>query len=111
MLHNWKGNLIAAFLVTATAIPFASPSFANDPFLISERMEGICTTSSPNGGRINIRSGPGKTFRVVGTVASRARINVEGSTQDAEGTFWYEVRVGRINGWVLGSFITCVDGL
>lgn len=109
MLHNWKGNLIAAFLATATTISFASPSFANDPVPTSGPISGICTTGSPNGGRINIRSGPGKNFRVVGTVASRANISVSAFQDDAEGASWYRVRVGRINGWVLSSFIACIS--
>jgi uncharacterized protein YgiM (DUF1202 family) len=109
MLKNRTIDSIATFLVTAMAISFASPSFANDPVPTSGPISGICTTASPNGGRINIRSGAGKNFRVVGTVASRANIDVSAFQNDAEGAVWYRVRVGRINGWILSSFISCIS--
>jgi uncharacterized protein YraI len=110
MLQNRKGNLVAAFLLTAMAISFSTPSFANEGGQSSPSPASvICTTTSPNGGRINIRSGAGKAFRVVGTVASRVRINVEGFQEDAEGAIWQKVRVGRTNGWILASFVNCID--
>lgn len=65
-----------------------------------EAMSGACTISGDN---VNVRSGPGEDFDVVGSVNSGQNMAITGQTQTADGLTWYQVDSG---GWVSADVVT-----
>lgn len=72
-------------------------------------VNGTCTiktsaASTPSGtvkdGPLNVRSGPGTSYKVQTTLEKGAKVNILG-----EKSGWYQVSSGSVTGYVLGSYI------
>ena len=63
---------------------------------------------------LRIRSGPGETHPVSGTLPEGTRVEVvEGPTTDAQGRDWYRIASAAqpgVTGWAAGSYLVDVDG-
>ncbi|MCB8991916.1 MAG: SH3 domain-containing protein, partial [Ardenticatenaceae bacterium] len=56
---------------------------------------------------LNVRSGPGVDFDIVGEYAPQAGdLQITGSGQEVSGSTWVPVTDGRVTGWVNGRFLT-----
>lgn len=68
----------------------------------------LCWTNSAwadtgviKGSVVNIRSGPGTNYQIVGTVYQGTQVTVSQQQGD-----WYKITIGNTTGWVNGSYIT-----
>lgn len=63
------------------------------------------TTRRVTAYRLNFRTGPGTSYRIVGVLRQGMRLTVLGSGRDRLGRTWYRVRIssGRV-GWVAGWY-------
>ncbi len=52
---------------------------------------------------LNIRSGPGPMYSIVGVIPANDRVMVDGCLADAS---WCTVTHGGVTGWSAGSYIT-----
>jgi uncharacterized protein YraI len=68
---------------------------------IPNTLETTCAARSSVANNVNIRSGPGTTYAVIGMLANGATILVTG--QSAAG--WFQVESGEETGWVSGSVV------
>ncbi len=62
----------------------------------------VCSVSSNTGGNVNIRSGPGINYDVVGSLAYGQSLTVTGQTQDG----WYQTTLNGQPVWVSGSVVS-----
>lgn len=51
-------------------------------------------------GRVNLRSGPGTTYRILTTLDDRRAVTVVGKAEATDGRWWLKVTTGRWTGWV-----------
>ncbi|MFN8561866.1 MAG: CARDB domain-containing protein [Anaerolineae bacterium] len=65
-----------------------------------------CTVASATGGSINIRSGPGTQYAVIGNLAAGGSLPVLGQLA---GGGWYQVSINGQTGWAAAS-VTRLDG-
>jgi len=90
-------TLPAAAEATATAVPtspVSTPSAYRVAFVTSDDT-------------LNVRSGPGVDFDIVGELAPQAGgLQITGSGQDVDGSTWVPVTNGSVTGWVNGRFLT-----
>jgi uncharacterized protein YgiM (DUF1202 family) len=104
-----SANRLAIALLTVATTAFAAvPSFArvtpqapatNNTVLLA------ATTCTTTGSSVNVRSGPGKQFRVVGSLPAGASVSLGGVRNDSSGVRWFRVSGGGVRGWVRGDFI------
>lgn len=52
---------------------------------------------------VNLRSGPGVSFDVVGSLANGSEINVIGKQTTSDGFLWYEFVYGSRSAWIYGE--------
>ncbi|MFN8561905.1 MAG: SH3 domain-containing protein [Anaerolineae bacterium] len=64
---------------------------------------GTCMVSSAGGVSINVRSGPGTGYGIVGNLPPGSSAPVLGRLADNS---WYQVNVGGVVGWVSASVVT-----
>ena len=69
--------------------------------------EAICTVASNAGGAVNLRSGNGTQYIIVGSLQPGQSYPVMG--QDAGSSVWYQVNVNGTTGWVAAS-VTRLEG-
>jgi len=62
--------------------------------------EDTVVINTPKGGNVNIRSGAGTTYDVLGTIASKTVCNVI-----ERGKEWTKVRVKGIEGWIVNDYL------
>jgi uncharacterized protein YraI len=77
----------------------STPTNTSNRILIAEY---ICTTY---GGNVNIRSGPGKQFRVIRSIPSGARLGILGVANGRDGVRWFRINARGIVGWVRGDYV------
>ena len=63
------------------------------------------STCTMQGDKVNIRSGPGKNYRVVRKVNSRVSVATYDGTQGSDGFTWRKVNYGGTVGWVRGDYL------
>ncbi|WP_420642230.1 SH3 domain-containing protein [Candidatus Leptofilum sp.] len=100
---------------TATAVP---PTNTPEPTPIPPTPTATVTISSGSAGNfaviyvepndvLNVRSGPGVAFGVVGSIPPTATdVQITGSGQVVSGSTWVPVRHGGLAGWVNSRFLT-----
>lgn len=88
----------ATFLPTLTPTTGATPTFS--PVVINPL--GPCMVASARGLAINVRSGPGLTNNIVGSLPPNGTGFVLGRLADNS---WYQVSVNGVIGWVSGSVV------
>ncbi|MCC6801356.1 MAG: SH3 domain-containing protein [Anaerolineae bacterium] len=71
-----------------------------------EVVAAICTVASTTGGSINVRSGPGTQYTIVGNLAAGTSLPALGQLA---GGSWFQVNVNGDIGWVAAS-VTRLDG-
>ncbi len=62
--------------------------------------EDAVVINTPKGGNVNIRSGAGTTYDVLGTIASKTVCNVI-----ERGKEWTKVKVKGIEGWIVNDYL------
>ncbi len=88
---------------TETPIPALPPLPTNTPAAVATvqpRLDARLTV--PRGDVVNIRSGPGTNFRVVGRLLARQSANIVGRTSDNR---WLQIRLGGSSAWVAASIV------
>jgi uncharacterized protein YraI len=101
-------RLVISLLTTATTAFLATPSFARvtpQPHITNNTnfvAANICTT---RGGNVNVRSGPGQQFRVLGSLASGSFISLGRPQRGRDGVRWFPVNSGGLVGWVRGDYV------
>ena len=85
--------LAAALLLALPGSAFAGP---------------LCRVADPTGTPLNVRTAP--NFKVVGTLANGARVEILQTVTGDDGKAWAfvaDAADGRAHGWVFRSFLDC----
>ena len=89
-----------------TPIATAVPATATPPANTSNQTSYAVIFVEPND-TLNVRSGPGVDFGIVGTVPPTATdIQITGSGQFVSGSTWVPIQRGGLSGWVNSRFLT-----
>lgn len=56
---------------------------------------------------LNVRTGPGTGYAILGSIPSRAPVNVQGCTS---GYGWCQVNYGRLSGWASSRYLAIREG-
>lgn len=74
--------------------------------ILSSNKEIYVTVITTGADRLNVRSGPGSDYGIVGKAPSGARLKVTGSTKQVGSELWWPVRLDDgTEGWVLGTWV------
>lgn len=85
----------------AAALAF-SPALLREASAAFAVGQNVVTTAP-----LNVRSGPGLSYKVVVTLWNGAPVTVTGAAVSANGYTWYPVRTGYgTTGWVAGEFLS-----
>ena len=60
-------------------------------------------TEASAGTDLNVRSGPGPLYSIVGMIPANAKVMVQGCLADAS---WCEIVLGDVKGWSAGNYLT-----
>ncbi len=101
---------ISARSTTPSAISNASENTNLDPSTntIEARVEALAPVSYPNQRvtrDINLRNGPGVSYRIVRVLSQGMIVDVLDATQVVDGGVWVKVRVEGLEGWVNRKFL------
>jgi anionic cell wall polymer biosynthesis LytR-Cps2A-Psr (LCP) family protein/uncharacterized protein YraI len=66
------------------------------------RLAANARVTVPRGDVVNLRSGPGLTFRVIGRLFARQSAQIIGRSADGR---WWQIRAGRSTAWVSSSIV------
>jgi uncharacterized protein YraI len=99
-------NFIVSFAVATVAISTqVLPVFAQvGPGSYSRNVSSTYTCTHSND-IVNIRSGPGKNFRIVRQVYSGVNVYPYDGAQGRDGFTWRKVNVNGSVGWVRGDYL------
>jgi hypothetical protein len=86
--------------VAPTQIPTSAPPPTTGPVLIDPT--GPCQVASARGQSINVRSGPGTNFNIVGQLSPNGTGLVLGRLPDNS---WFQVNVNGVLGWVSATVV------
>lgn len=105
MKKRWKKALVLGLsILMAFRLPLSFPGIGPGLSYGAERPASIIATS------LNVRSAPGTTNAIVGSLAYGTAVTVIGEASAADGSLWYQIRfTGRngasTTGYVLGSYV------
>src|SRR5215212_547956 len=91
-------SLSLILLAVLLGIPFAllSPAVALADLVAGGKAVVITT----EGDRLTVRSGPGRQFPTIGSLAEGTQVAiVEGPQSSADGVVWFKVQGGGLTGW------------
>ncbi|MBQ6632768.1 MAG: SH3 domain-containing protein [Ruminococcus sp.] len=94
MSRRFISFLTAALLCVAVLCAQAAGAFAADQ------------TGKVTADVLNIRSGAGTNYGVVGTVTYGKTVTVTGSAKDGSGNVWYKIKYGSVTGYCSSAYIT-----
>ncbi|HXF64606.1 MAG TPA: SH3 domain-containing protein [Caldilineaceae bacterium] len=94
-LRILSGLLIASLTLSLAAVV--------QPAAISLQAQGQTGVVIAEDSRLNVRSGPGVSFAIVGKLDPGAEVQVLSASDDGG---WYEIRAGEIEGWAAAEFIS-----
>jgi uncharacterized protein YgiM (DUF1202 family) len=61
---------------------------------------------------LNLRSGPGTSYRIVATIPKGTRVNITGAPRRISGVDWYPIIINGIgSGWMSGAYLTATPPL
>lgn len=63
---------------------------------------GACIVASASGGTVNIRSGPGTSYTVMGQISGNSTAPVVGRLSDSS---WYQINPNGLIGWISASVV------
>lgn len=90
---------------TATAVPATNTPIANS----NNQPDNYAVVFVETNDVLNMRSGPGVDFGVVGTLPPNAtNVQITGSGQVVAGSTWVPIQQGGLAGWVNSRFLTQV---
>lgn len=90
---------------TATAVPPTNTPIAGT----SDQQAGYAVVFVEPDDVLNVRSGPGVSFGIVGTIPPNAsNVQITGSGRVVAGSTWVPVQRGGLSGWVNSRFLTQV---
>ena len=101
-LATESGSATCPGLIT-TPEPTATP----EPVIETSVAAASCTVTSNAGGAVNLRSGNGTQYIIVGSLQSGQSYPVMG--QNASNGVWYQVNLNGTTGWVAAS-VTRLEG-
>ena len=84
---NLTGYMMSKFLTTKEPVPVDPPA-------------GASMVYSPNGLKVNLRSGPGTNWAIIDSIAPGTPVTI--LTED---TIWNQVKVGNLVGYMMKSYI------
>ena len=67
---------------------------------------GIVATSSTN---LNVRSGPGKEYETIQSLAKDTVINITGVTKDTNGEDWYRLNINGYVGYCIKTYVNIIE--
>lgn len=70
---------------------------------------GVAMYVLVTGGALNVRSGPGLTYKDIGTVHKGDKLPYQGVTENTDGRDWYLVIYENQNGWVSSKYAKLVE--
>ena len=93
---------------TYTAVPSTTAPIATaTPTIIANNQTNHAVIFVESNDVLNVRSGPGVSFGIVGTLPPNANdVQITGSGQLVSGSTWVLVQRGALSGWVNGRFLT-----
>ena len=94
MSRRFISFLTAALLCVAVLCAQAAGVFAADQ------------TGKVTADVLNIRSGAGTNYGVVGTVTYGKTVTVTGTAKDGSGNVWYKIKYGSVTGYCSSAYIT-----
>ena len=86
-------------VITQTPVTEA-PTQAPEPTTLPEASSQSYATVYTNGGNLNMRSGPGESFSVIGKVPNGATVTITNNYET-----WYYVEYNGQSGWVSGEWL------
>jgi uncharacterized protein YraI len=99
------GYLAGTYLQRLSAT--ATPSRTRTP---SPTVVGTTVRYTTN--NVNLRSGPGTSYRIIATLPKGSRVNITGTPTRVSGTDWYPVIINGVgSGWMSGAFLTLLPPL
>lgn len=96
------GYLAGSYLQRITAT--ATPSRTRTPTATV-----VGTTVRYTTDDVNLRTGPGTSYRKIATIPKGTRVNITGTPRRSGGIDWYPVIINGVgSGWMAGSFLTAI---
>lgn len=97
----------AATAAPPTHTPTATATTLPSPTPISSSAPSYAVVFVQSNDSLNVRSGPGVGFSIVGTLPPTANdVQIIGTGQLVSGSTWVPVQRGTLSGWVNGRFLT-----
>ena len=88
--------------VGANGVPTTLPSvLPTAPAQQPPATTGECTITPLNAGQVNVRSGAGETFNIIGSLPSGQSLAPNG----VSGTGWYRVNYNGVEGWIFSGVV------
>ncbi|MFM2304747.1 MAG: hypothetical protein RLZZ135_2159 [Cyanobacteriota bacterium] len=75
------------------------------PGSYSNNVNTTYTCTVQVGDKVNIRSGPGKNYRILNRIKSGVYINTYDGTQGQDGFIWRKVNYRGAVGWIRGDYL------
>lgn len=107
---GWVSTLFVTPSVAVASLPLISGTAATTPEVVAAPGTGDAATATVTGaGTLNVRSGPGTEFSLLGTLPDGQSVTLEGRSTDAT---WLQVTLldGQL-GWVSAQFLTSAVAL
>lgn len=98
ILKNILGVIIGCVLLCC----FSARVHAEESYQLKElQLQGTITTDSA----LNVRSGPGKEYEVIGKVKNDSLLTITGQTDNG----WYQIELEGETGYVSGEYVTAEE--
>lgn len=99
--HRSLFLLILAFLL-GLPVALLSPAVA----LADLAVGGKAVVITTEGDRLTVRSGPGRQFPTIGSLAEGTQVTlIEGPQSSADGVVWFKVQGGGLTGWCSAEWL------
>jgi 3D (Asp-Asp-Asp) domain-containing protein len=109
-------RLIPLGLVAFATLTFTLPDLTAVARAAQRSLGDSAVVVGTDGKGVKVRSGPGLSYKVVGTIAEGEKVGVTDGPQTDDDLLWYQVR-GRdkddeaIRGWVAGQYLVPSEGV
>ena len=85
---------------------YVSSQYVKTSSTSSSVVEVEKTTGTVNDGPLRVRTGPGTSYSVLGSLATGKSFTVTGKAQDSSGTWWYRLTYSGKTGYVSSAYVT-----
>ncbi len=98
---------VSLFLIVLMVIGvFCIAAMSGDHYAYGAGETGKVTASE-----LNVRSGAGTSYKIIGTVKKGKTFTITGTVKDKSGTKWYKFRYSSKDGYVSARYVTLVKGI